>query len=212
MIERGSLKLRVKSILDPGIERSPAATPGVLIGWLAILALAIPLAGIGFFEQTESAGTILFEKPNRAENILQTSNESVPEKSEIASQNSPSAKPAERIEKRTAVKTSTVSAAVVTRKRELIAVNESEQENFSSGINEARRNLTTDSNPLFPPKTENNLSSMAKTLSSEKSKPDSSTADAQSTGGETHKTVRRIFENIRQGFKNGKKPINIFDP
>ncbi len=210
MIERSGLKLRINAILNPNLERRSTGRLEILLIWLATLSLAIPLTGLGFSREMIADDKISVDITNQSESIFEVSDESSPRTNELTLQKSSLNEATGKNAKRK-LPTNTVSA-VTSRSEELSVKSDVKLKNEAKEIKKAGEELSVTSNPVLPLNTSVNSSTATKILSGEKKEIQPSTPGTQSPPGNASKMVRQVFENIRTGFKNGKKPINIFDP
>jgi hypothetical protein len=159
---------------------------------------------IVFAEPTSVESSVQTENPN------QTSNENPLNNSEIKLRNGRIVKQTPKpVKSKIPAKSS--FAAVLDSAKETSAAIKVKPENEASKIKNADRNSSEKNlSPISSPKT--TISAKEKnTLLPEKEKKDFKPGGSQSPN-EKPSRVRQVFENIRQGFKNGKNPINIFDP
>jgi len=210
MIERSGLKLRINAILNPNLKRRSTARLEILLIWLATLSLAIPLTGLGFSREILSDEKISVGSVNQTESLFQVSDENSPNNNAITSRNKGLD---ERAEKTANRKLPTkIASAVISRSEESSVKSDVKVKNETKENKNVDGESATISNQILPPNSVIHSSTATKAPLVEKREIKPSPAVTESPPGNAGKMVKQVFENIRQGFKNGKKPINIFEP
>lgn len=213
IVERSGLSVRINSILNPKLNRRSVRLSEMFTVWLAILALAIPLAALGFSTDVLSNEKISSEIFEPTKNSFYVSDEKLTNGNEPIFQSKNSD---ERAKIDNEQKSPNKNAFPLPDRSDELTVTNRKPKNETKTIkndNEKSSTVFSVAPTRKAVKANDSSATLKVSLTDEReatAKP--SPPVAESSPGEAHQLVRHVFENIRQGFKNGKKPINIFDP